>query len=79
MMALLPSLQWRHHRPQAGVVPLIAMGLSLSLMRRHPCCDCNGIDALVTMALLMSMCRHLAVVAIVVIALMTMTLLPLLS
>jgi hypothetical protein len=58
-MALLPLLQWHCHHPQASIVTLVAMALLSSLMRKPPRCHCNGIVALVVMALLSLMCRHL--------------------
>jgi hypothetical protein len=40
-------------------VTLIAIALLSSSMSRHPCHNCDGIVALVTMVLLPLMCRHL--------------------
>jgi hypothetical protein len=45
--------------PQAGIVALIAMALSSSSMCRHPSHHCNDLVALVVMALLPLMHRHL--------------------
>jgi hypothetical protein len=54
--------QWRHCRPQAGIIALVVMTSLSSLMCRHPCYHCNDVVALVVMALLPLMrgclCRH---------------------
>ena len=68
-MALLPLLQWRCHPLQGGVVALGKMALSSSSIRRCPFHHCNGIVALVVMALLPLMCRHLHRCQVIVIAL----------
>ncbi len=58
-MALLPLLQWHCHRPQVGVIAIIAVALLSSLMCRCPCHHCDGVVALIAMALLPLMGMHL--------------------
>jgi hypothetical protein len=56
---LFPLLQWRCRYPQAGVIALVVIAsLSLS-MCKHPCCHHDEVVALVVMALLPLMRRHL--------------------
>jgi hypothetical protein len=48
-----------HCHPQASIVALVAMVSSSSSMHRHPCRHHNGIVALIAMAFLPLMRRHL--------------------
>jgi hypothetical protein len=76
-MVLLPLLQWRHCRPQAGIIALVAMAstlvvkASLPSMRRHLCHCKAGILALRTMVSLPLI--HDGVVALVAMALLLST------